>query len=113
MMRTASELGRLRPDAVKIHPLHIIRGTVLEKMYGEGLYTPMSLEEYAGFASEFLGYLHPQTVIQRLAADCRDDLLAGPGWIADKNLVLKKIEEAMVSGDIHQGDYCNTDERQI
>ncbi|MBN2406815.1 MAG: TIGR01212 family radical SAM protein [Elusimicrobia bacterium] len=104
IMRTAGELGRLRPDAVKIHPLHVIRGTELEKMYMAKQYLPMQLEEYASLAAEFLGHLHPETVIQRMTADCFGGYLIAPDWITDKNLVLRSIEERMVSQGIYQGD---------
>lgn len=41
MLQTAEILGKMRPDGVKIHLLHVIKGTPLAGMYISGEYTPM------------------------------------------------------------------------
>jgi len=33
MLTTAKEISRLKPEAIKIHPLHIVKDTNLEKFY--------------------------------------------------------------------------------
>lgn len=39
MLQTSRMLGKLRVDAVKIHLLHILKGSQLEKLYNDGKYT--------------------------------------------------------------------------
>ena len=103
ILATAKELGRLRLDGLKIHPLHIIKGTKLEELFKKKLYEPLELDEYVGIVTEFLEYLSPQTVIQRLSADCPQELLVSPLWIGEKNKVLKKIEDTLSEEGRFQG----------
>jgi len=103
IMATAREMGRLELDGIKIHPLHIVKGTKLETIFLKGGYPPMDLEEYVELAAEFLEYLSPRTVIQRISAECPREWLVGPRWISDKQKVLRKIEEKMRHKGISQG----------
>ncbi|MFH1046115.1 MAG: TIGR01212 family radical SAM protein [Candidatus Omnitrophota bacterium] len=103
MLDTAKELARLRVDAVKIHPLHVLKGTKLERMFKAGEYSPMALDEYAALAVDFLEYLWPQTVVQRISADAPADFLVAPQWLADKNSVLQKIDTLLNASGKFQG----------
>ena len=103
ILATAKELGRLRLDGLKIHPLHIIKGTKLEELFRKGLYRPLELDEYVNLTAEFLEYLWPKTVIQRLSADCPQELLIAPLWIGEKNRALKKIEDTLLKENRFQG----------
>ncbi|MFH1239032.1 MAG: TIGR01212 family radical SAM protein [bacterium] len=103
MFATAKALGKLKLDGVKIHPLHIIKGTKLEELFQDGSYKPLELEEYVDLAAGFLEYLWPQTVIQRLTADCPWKLLVAPLWLMEKNKVLKEIEQKLVNEGKFQG----------
>jgi radical SAM protein (TIGR01212 family) len=103
MLETAKELGRLKLDGIKIHPLHVIKGTKLEVLLNNGLYRLLELDEYVGLAADFLEYLWPNTVIQRITADCPQEFLVGPLWIREKNRVLQRIEEELFKKDKFQG----------
>lgn len=103
MLQTAKELGNLKLDGLKIHPLHIIKGTKLDELFRKGAYKPLKLTEYIDLTSEFLEYLWPQTVIQRLAADLPRELLVESLWILEKSRVLKGIEEALSKKGSFQG----------
>lgn len=46
MLETARRLGELLPEGIKIHLLHVIRGTPLHQMYERGGYIPMTKERY-------------------------------------------------------------------
>jgi len=103
MMKTAEELAKLKIDGVKVHPLHAVKGTTLEKMFAAGSVKLLTMEEYADLVSGFLERLWPKTVIQRLTADCPKDLLVGPSWINDKERVLAMIKESLEKSLTYQG----------
>jgi len=103
ILETAKECGYLKLDGIKIHPLHIVKGTVLEKIFHEGKYKPLELEEYVELSTKFLEYLYPETVIQRLTADCPEEFLVAPGWINKKQVILKKIDEKLEKKERFQG----------
>ncbi len=105
ILQTAGELGRLKIDGVKIHPLHVVKGTKLENLLKEGLYNPLQLKEYVKLAVDFLEYLWPETVIQRITADCPEELLIAPLWISDKNKILEKIDKIMLEEGKFQGRF--------
>ena len=111
MLATAEELGRLRPHAVKIHLLHIIRGTVLAEMFERGEFAEMSMEDYIDTVCDQLERLHPDTLIERLTGDGDRKTLIAPLWSKDKKSVLNGIDNEMrrrntVQGCLH-GAYCN------
>ena len=84
MMETAKEMSRIKIDAIKIHPLHVVKGTALEKLYNDGSYVPLSLDEYSRILKEFLTYLSPDIIIQRLSAYCPKEILVSPDWVSQK-----------------------------
>ena len=103
MLSTAKEVARLHPDGVKIHLLHINKGTPLEKLYIEGKYTPMSREEYIDTVIAQLEYLPQDIVIERITGDADKCCLVAPLWSADKIAVLGGIDKEMKLRDTYQG----------
>lgn len=103
MLETARVLGKLRPDGVKIHLLHVIRGTRLWEMYEKGEYTPLEKEEYIDAVIGQLELLPPETVIERITGDGDKRKLAAPLWSADKISVLGGIDKRMAELGTYQG----------
>ena len=103
ILETAGEMGRLAVDGVKIHPLHVVKGTLLAEQYRTGDYTPWEMERYARTCVKFLELLSPTTVIQRLTADCPPEYLIAPGWITDKTGVVATIASLMEDAGTVQG----------
>ena len=102
MLETAKEMGRLKLDAIKIHPLHIVKNTELEKMYAKSLFKALEFDEYINLTVKFLEHLWPETVIQRMSADCPKDLLVAPFWIQDKSRLLRAIEAKLAKENTFQ-----------
>ncbi len=95
MLETARELGRLRPHAVKIHLLHIIRGTALAEMFERGEFEEMAMEDYIETVCDQLKLLHPETLIERLTGDGDRETLIAPLWSRDKKAVLNGIDKEL------------------
>ena len=105
MMETADLLASLRIDGVKIHPLHVIRGTRLEEVYLKERFKLLSLEEYADLVVDFIERLPETTVIQRITGEAPEDLLVGPSWCShrEKNRVISLIRKRFEERDTFQG----------
>lgn len=103
MLKTAETLGKLRPDGVKIHLLHVIRGTKLHEMYEKGQYTPLTKEEYIDITVRQLELLPPETVIERITGDGDKSRLIAPLWSMDKISVLGGIDVRQRELDSFQG----------
>lgn len=103
MMETAKVVGALRPDMVKIHLLHVIRGTKLAKWYESGEYTPLEREKYIALVANSLQYFHKDTVIARLTGDGAPDDLLAPDWSRKKTTVINDIDKYLFTHDMWQG----------
>jgi uncharacterized protein len=84
MMLTARSLAGIKIDAVKIHPLHVIKGTALEESYNRGEFEPIGLDKYIKLVEKFLQCLPPDTIVQRLSAYCPKEILVAPDWVSQK-----------------------------
>lgn len=103
MLETARVLGKLRPDAVKIHSLHVLRGTRLFEMYQRGEFSLLTREEYIDITARQLELLPHETVIERVTGDGDKTLLATPKWSADKIAVLGGLDKRLAELDTYQG----------
>lgn len=103
MLETAQTLGKLRPDAVKIHSLHVLNGTWLFELFQRGEITLLSREEYIDITARQLELLPSETVIERVTGDGDKTLLAAPKWSADKIAVLGGLDKRLAELDTFQG----------
>lgn len=103
MLETARKVGRLRPDGLKIHSAHVLKGTRLCEMYELGEYTPLEREEYIDTVVRQLELIPPETVIERVTGDGDKSLLVAPLWSRDKIAVLGGIDKRMADLDTFQG----------
>lgn len=103
MTETAQGLGKLRPDAVKIHSLHVLRGTRLYEMYQRGEIMLLERDEYISITARQLELLPSETVIERVTGDGDKTLLAAPKWSADKIAVLGGLDKRLAELDTYQG----------
>ena len=103
MLETVRRVAALRPDQVKIHLLHVIRGTVLADMYERGDYVPMARDRYIEVVARALTLLPPQTVIGRLTGDGMGSDLLAPDWSRRKVSVINDIDKLLYERNWHQG----------
>jgi len=93
MYATANYLAKKKIDGIKIHGLHILRGTRLAKEYKDYPFKIMSLEEYTEVLINCLKILPESTIIHRMTGDGDKKLLIEPMWSADKKRVLNYINK--------------------
>lgn len=103
MLQTAADIGSLQADAVKIHLLQIMEGTVLAREYAARKVIPMTKENYIDLVCAQLEVLPSKTVIERITGDGSHDKLIAPRWGVDKIAVLGGIDQALVQKSTWQG----------
>ncbi|MBQ9163043.1 MAG: TIGR01212 family radical SAM protein [Clostridia bacterium] len=103
MLRTVRDVAELHPEQVKIHLLHVLRGTKMAEMYERGEYTPMGREQYIHLVVRALELLPPDTVVARLTGDGMADDLLSPDWSRKKVSVINDIDKLMYSENTWQG----------
>lgn len=105
MLATARHLADLHLDAIKLHNLHIVRHTVLEKMYRQGRVPLLDLDAYVELVADCLELLPPDTIIMRLMGDAPRDMLVAPAWSLQKQTVIAKIASELERRDSYQGKF--------
>lgn len=103
MLESAKTVARLRPECVKLHLLHVMKGTKIAEQYLRGEFPVMTRNEYVNTVVDCLEYFHEDTVIQRLTGDGGKDVLIAPLWSLKKFVVLNEIDKEMVRRDTYQG----------
>lgn len=97
MYETVRYLANLSPklDGIKLHLLHILKNTRLEREYREKPFKILSLDEYTEILINCLRILPESVVIHRMTGDGDKRLLVEPLWSADKKRVLNTINKAI------------------
>ncbi len=108
MMKTAKMLTDLRIDAVKIHLLHVLRGSELEKLYAKGKVKLMEESEYVELVCDFLENLSPKIIIQRLTGQGDRSSHIAPAWAMDKHNTINRVGETLRKRGTCQGAGCTT-----
>jgi radical SAM protein (TIGR01212 family) len=103
MLSGADFLNRCGVDGVKIHLLHVMRGTPLEELYQLGEVPLLDRDSYVGLVSDFLERLDPRIVVQRLTGDGNRKDLVAPLWSLAKFEVLNCIDHEMERRKTRQG----------
>ncbi len=91
-------------DGLKLHPLHVVRHTVLAQQWRRGAYQPLELPEYLRIAADMIERTPPDVIYHRVTATAPMDILLAPDWCASKWRVLNGIEAELRQRGTRQGD---------
>lgn len=103
MLAMAGELNRLGVAGVKLHLLHVMKGTRLAELYERGEVVVLGRDEYTGLVCDFLERLDPRILIHRLTGDGGHDHLIAPLWSLKKFEVLNLIDAVLAQRATRQG----------
>ncbi|PJE78058.1 Biotin synthase [invertebrate metagenome] len=78
-------------DAVKIHPLHIVKGTQLARQWKHGEVQELTMEEYTDNLVKIIQLAPKDLVFHRLTGSGERDYLLAPDWVMHKWLVLNNL----------------------
>lgn len=103
MLATAKTLARLPLQGVKLHLLHVLKGTPLQHFYKDNPFTLLSMNDYVSIVVDILEVLPPEMILHRLTGDGPPDALIAPLWSRKKWEVLNAIEAELVRRNSWQG----------
>lgn len=104
LAETALTLSGWGVDGVKLHNLHVLRGTPLAELHARGEFEPVDLPDYARKVARFLEHLAPRVAVHRLSAVAsRWDELIAPGWARHKMGPTEFIRAELARLDTWQG----------
>ncbi|MBE4908367.1 TIGR01212 family radical SAM protein [Bacillus luteolus] len=105
MMETARAVAELDVQGIKIHLLHLLKGTPMVKQYEKGLLEFLTFEDYVNLVCDQLEILPPEMVIHRITGDGPIEIMVGPMWSVNKWQVLNAIDAELIRRDSYQGKY--------
>ncbi|EPE7491489.1 TIGR01212 family radical SAM protein [Cronobacter universalis] len=71
-------------DGIKLHPLHIVEGSIMAKAWRAGRLSGIALEDYAVTAGEMIRHTPPDIIYHRISASARRPTLLAPLWCENR-----------------------------
>ncbi len=85
----------LGAEGLKLHPLHVVRDTVLAQSWQRGHYRPLTLDAYLDMAADLIERTPPEVIFHRVTGTASKDILLAPAWCNKKWAVLNGIENTL------------------
>ncbi|WP_206483832.1 TIGR01212 family radical SAM protein [Thalassotalea sp. G2M2-11] len=67
-------------DGLKLHPLHIVKGSIMAKAWQAQRMKVLSMTEYADIAGELIRHTPPSIIFHRVSATAHKHELLAPDW---------------------------------
>ncbi|MFO7594199.1 MAG: TIGR01212 family radical SAM protein [Pseudomonadota bacterium] len=90
-------------EGLKLHPLHVVKGTMLANQWRRHEYTPWMMQEYVKVVADMVERTPPEVIYHRLTGTAEERLLLAPGWCSWKWRVLNAIERELARRGTCQG----------
>lgn len=90
-------------DGLKLHPLHVVKHTMLAHEWRKGEYLPLEREDYVRIAADLIERTPAHVVYHRVTGTAPRDILLAPDWASQKWNVLNGIERELRQRDSRQG----------
>lgn len=107
IIKDAKEVTKLKLHGVKIHNLHILKNTLLEKLYYEGKISVLEEDEYVKLVCDFLENISNDVVVLRLVSSAKKEYLVSPLWMNNKFDVINKILKELNKRNSFQSKNCS------
>lgn len=95
-------------DGLKIHPLHVVKHTILAHQWRRGEYQPLTQQDYIRIVTDLIERTPTHIPFHRVTATASKIILLAPQWCSSKWNVLNGIEQELRRRDTHQGCRAGT-----
>lgn len=114
---TAQKIAELSPDAVRIYPCVVLKGTKLEKAMKEGAYAPQSVEEAVEICAELMD-LYEKNGIKVIRSGLHSSDLAKNGGVVagafhpafgemcQSERIYRRLREKIIKSGVCSGVFC-------
>ena len=90
-------------EGLKLHPLHVVKGTRLANEWRRGEYSPWTMEKYITTVADLIERTPPEVIYHRLTGTAEASILLAPEWCNWKWRVLNGIEHELARRGSYQG----------
>jgi len=102
-LTTLDRVLALGVEGLKLHPLHVVKHTILAKQWREGSYQPLDFSTYVSIAADMIERTPPEILYHRVTATAQRDILLTPKWCNQKWAVLNAITSELHRRNSQQG----------
>lgn len=102
-LTTLDRVLALGVEGLKIHPLHVVRGSRLAHDYRAGHYRPLALATYVEIVADLIERTPTSVLFHRLTGTAKATLLLAPSWCAGKWRVLNALTDELARRGTAQG----------
>ena len=103
MISSAEYAAGFHPFGIKLHMLHLMKGTVMGEEYLKDPFPVLPMEEYVSLVCDILEIMPPEVTVHRLTGDAPQKLLIAPEWTRNKHAVLNAIQKEFSKRGSFQG----------
>jgi len=82
-------------EGLKLHPLHVVKGTQLARQWKRQEYSPLSMEDYVTNAADLIEMTPKDIIYHRVTGTASPELLLAPQWCSKKWLVVNSITQEL------------------
>lgn len=90
-------------DGIKLHPLHVVKGTQLANQWRKNQYRPLEINEYVSTVADLIELTPANIIYHRLTGTASKNILLAPSWCSKKWNVLNAIEAELKQRQTYQG----------
>lgn len=96
---------------LKLHPLHIVDGSIMAKSWRAGRLQPLTLSEYVAIAGDLIRRTPKNVIFHRVSANARKPMLLAPDWCSNHwesmNAIDSNLRQFGSQGTALGDPYCN------
>ncbi len=111
-IETLEKVINIGTDGIKLHPLHIVEGSIMAKSWQAGRLRAPELNMYVEVASEMIRLTPPDVVYHRVSATARRPTLLAPMWCEQRWLAMtdigRNLDQYGEQGSLIQQPYVYT-----
>jgi radical SAM protein (TIGR01212 family) len=101
--RTLERVLETGVDGLKLHPLHVVRHTLLAHQWRQGEYTPLAMDDYIRVTADLIERTPAEVIYHRVTGTAPADVLLAPSWCRYKWQVINGIEDELRRRGTRQG----------
>ncbi len=99
-------------EGIKVHPLHVVKGTQLANEWRRGDYEPLRMSDYLRQVADLIVRTPEHVVFHRVTGTASKDILLAPAWCSQKWNVLNGIEAELRQRQQYQGQFAHSRHRK-
>lgn len=103
VLETLARVLSLGLAGLKLHPLHVVKGSQLAHDWRTGRHEPLSFSTYVNIAADIIERTPRHIAFHRLTGTAKTTLLLAPSWCSGKWRVLNAITSELARRGTRQG----------